>query len=192
MILAGPNGAGKSTLAPVLLRDRLRITTYVNADTIAAGLSAFAPAEMAMRAGRIMLGHLRELAARRRSFAFESTLATHGYGRWLRRLADEGYRVRIEFLWLRSPDLAVERVRQRVRSGGHDVPESTVRRRYRRGVRSFLGLYSKLAESWCVLDNSGIAAPVPIAVGSFGKTISVEDADRWEWFQRAGDDADEA
>ncbi len=63
IVIAGPNGAGKSTLAPALLRDTLQITEFVNADTIAEGLSAFAPETAAFDAGRVMLNRLSELAA---------------------------------------------------------------------------------------------------------------------------------
>jgi len=76
LVVAGPNGAGKSTLAPVLLRENLSIRDYVNADTIAQGLSAFASEEQAFRAGRIMLARIKDFAEEGRSFAFESTLAT--------------------------------------------------------------------------------------------------------------------
>ncbi len=76
IVIAGPNGAGKSTLAPSLLRDELGVTEYVNADTIAAGLSAFNPAGATFEAGRIMLRRIHSLAEGRHSFAFETTLAT--------------------------------------------------------------------------------------------------------------------
>ncbi len=125
LIVAGPNGAGKSTLAPVFLRETLSIRNYVNADTIAKGLSAFASEEQAFRAGRIMLARLRDFAAEGRSFAFESTLATRSYAPWLRRLAAGGYHVKVVFLSLRSADLAVARVQARVRAGGHDVGMKT-------------------------------------------------------------------
>ncbi|HEX9000227.1 MAG TPA: hypothetical protein VGB07_10040 [Blastocatellia bacterium] len=88
VIIAGPNGAGKTELAPHLLRDRLGLLEYVNADTIAQGLSAFQPEQAAFEAGRIMLKRLRELDEQRRSFAFETTLATRSYAAWLRRLRD--------------------------------------------------------------------------------------------------------
>ena len=137
IIIAGPNGAGKSTLAPLLLRDKLKLTEYVNADTIALGLSAFAPENAAMEAGRVMLNRLHDLAAQRKSFAFETTLATRSYAKWLKALMEQGYDVHLIYLWLRSPEIAIARVQERVRAGGHDVPEATIRRRYKRGVENF-------------------------------------------------------
>jgi predicted ABC-type ATPase len=76
IILAGPNGAGKSTVAETLIRETLQVFEFVNADTIARGLSAFAPDSVAFAAGRIMLMRLRELVEARANFAFETTLAT--------------------------------------------------------------------------------------------------------------------
>jgi predicted ABC-type ATPase len=108
IIIAGPNGAGKSTLAPFLLRDRLGLPEYVNADTIAQGLSAFQPERVAIEAGRVMLKRLRDLARQQASFAFETTLATRSYAPWLKELCGPGYRVQLLFIWLRSPGLAEE------------------------------------------------------------------------------------
>src|SRR6266849_307806 len=113
IIIAGPNGAGKSTLAPFLLRDILNVREYVNADPIALGLSGFDPASMAFEAGRIMLKRLHSLAEQRKTFAFESTLAAKSYAGWIEKLHGEHYNFQLMFLWLRSPELAVQRVRER-------------------------------------------------------------------------------
>lgn len=83
IVIAGPNGAGKSTAAPALLQGTLSITEFVNADTIARGLSAFAPERAAFQAGRIMLERLQELATERVNFAFETTLATRSFAPWI-------------------------------------------------------------------------------------------------------------
>lgn len=109
IVIPGPNGAGKSTLAPALLRDTLNIPEFVNADTIAEGLSAFAPEDASFDAGRVMLGRLHDLAEQHKDFAFETTLASRFYARWLRQLKREGYRVSLVFLWPEQVDLAVER-----------------------------------------------------------------------------------
>lgn len=98
IVIAGPNGAGKSTLAPALLRDTLGIFEYVNADTIAEGLSAFAPENASFEAGRVMLGRLQDLANDGKDFAFETTLASRFYANWLKGLKDAGgYRVSLVF-----------------------------------------------------------------------------------------------
>src|SRR5581483_7425528 len=113
----------------------------INADTIAAGLSAFAPERAAIEAGRLMLKRMHELAAQQANFAFETTLATRSYAPWLNRLRSEGYLVHLLFIWLHGPELAIARVRERVRDGGHDVPEEIVERRYHKGLRNLLTLY---------------------------------------------------
>ena len=124
VILAGPNGTGKTTSAGKLLLGAFQVTEFVNADMIAASMSASAPEHVAFDAGRIMLKRLRELAARRVSFAFETTLASRSYAPWLRELQADGYEVHLFFLWLPNADMAVARVADRVRAGGHDVPEA--------------------------------------------------------------------
>jgi hypothetical protein len=72
VVIGGPNGAGKTTISRAVLAETLGITEFVNADTIAAGLSGFNPGHAAIAAGRIMLIRLRELAEMRADFAFES------------------------------------------------------------------------------------------------------------------------
>lgn len=181
VIIAGPNGAGKTTLAPYLLRDRLGLLEYVNADTIAAGLSAFQPEQAAFEAGRIMLKRLRELAAQRKSFAFETTLATRSYAGWFKHLKADGYQVHLSFIWLHSAEMAVERVRQRVSSGGHSIPEETIRRRYQKGIRNFFSLYRPHADSWAVYDNSALLEPVMIANGEI-ENENIFLPDSWQLF----------
>jgi predicted ABC-type ATPase len=143
-VIAGSNGAGKSTLAPALLRDTFGIPEYVNADTIAEGLSAFAPKDASFDAGRVMLERLRNLASARKDFAFETTLASRFYAGWLKELQSQGYRVNLIFLWLRDLEIAIQRVNERVRFGGHSIPEDTIRRRYERGLRIFLNFIYRL------------------------------------------------
>lgn len=187
ILLAGPNGAGKSTVAPRLLKGALGVQEFVNADTIAAGLSAFAPDSAAFRAGRVMLHRITELSRSRKSFAFESTLSAKSFAPRLKRLKSKGYSVRLVFLFLPSPKLAIERVRQRVRLGGHDVPISVIRRRYYAGARNFFDLYMPLADQWRIYDNSGLT-PRLVAIGRrnslYKRIISIPEV--WNEFVNAG------
>jgi len=137
-VLGGINGAGMSTASQRILRDALRIPLFTNADTIARGLNSFNSESEAEKAGRVMLEHIRELAALRRSFAFETTLAARTYARWLAELRTEGYAVHLFYFWLRNPAMAITRVADRVRAGGHHVPDDTIRR----GTRGALGTFS--------------------------------------------------
>ncbi len=154
VVIGGPNGAGKSTIAKSVLADTVGIDEFVNADTIAQGLSAFDPERAAFLAGRVMRSRLRELAEGRASFAFESTLASRSFAPWLRELTDAGYEVHLIYVSLESPDLAVRRVKVRVKSGGHHVPEEVIRRRFVRSLRNLFDLYVPIAMSWRVFDNS--------------------------------------
>ena len=167
-VIGGPNGAGKSTTAPGLLRDRFNIRHYVNADTIAAGLSAFNPEAAAFRAGRIMLDQLHDLCERRANFAFETTLSTKGYARWLKKSQESGYRVYLLFLALPNAEAALNRVARRVSLGGHDVLEEVVRRRFDRGLTNFFQLYRPLANRWFLSDNGG-RKPKLLAHGGIGR-----------------------
>ncbi len=180
IIIAGPNGAGKSTLAPFLLRDTFNLLEYVNADTIALGLSAFNPEKVAFDAGRIMLKRLRDLAVERRSFAFESTLASRSYALWISRLKQQRYQFHLLFLYLRNPELAVQRVEERVRVGGHNVPEVIIRRRYRNGLHNFFKLYQPLADTWVVYDNSVPGKPSLIAAGNKDAAPEIFQSDYWK------------
>jgi predicted ABC-type ATPase len=158
----------------------LGVTEFVNADVIATGLSAFQPDRVALVAGRIMLARLRELAGRGTSFAFETTLSGRRYAPWLGHLTETGYAFHLVFLWLPSPEFALERVRDRVLRGGHDVPEDTVRRRYHSGLRNFFALYRPLATTWRMYDNSGPSPPQLLAAGTGDEVTHVSDEPRWE------------
>jgi predicted ABC-type ATPase len=163
LVIAGPNGAGKTTAAPALLNEALQISHFVNADTIAAGLSAFAPEKAAIQAGRAMLNRMRYLASEGENFAFETTLASRSFAPWITELKKDGYFFHLTFLLLDNHDLAVSRVAERVRLGGHFVPEETIRRRYRAGLCNFFSLYEPIADSWQMYDNTDIGNLMPIA-----------------------------
>ena len=184
VILAGPNGAGKSTTAPVLLHRTLGVTEFVNADDIARDMGMSNVQRAAMSAGRIMLGRIRELARQRRSFAFETTLASRSFAPWLAGLRASGYECHLQFLWLPSADFAIERVAERVRAGGHDVPAETVRRRYRAGLRNFFRLYEPLASTWTMYDGSA-ALPTVIAERVGIEPAKVYDESCWDAIMRA-------
>lgn len=155
LIIAGPNGAGKTTFAREFLPREAGCPLFVNADLIASGLSPFAPGSANIRAGRIMIEEIESHVGRRESFAFETTLSGRRYGRMIPRWQRLGYTVKLVFLFVADVKLAIERVRVRVKQGGHDVPEDVIRRRYGAGWRNFQQLYRGLVDSWVVYDNSG-------------------------------------
>ena len=159
VVLAGPNGAGKSTAARFLLKGTLGIEEFVNADIIARGISGFKPNGAALLAGRVMMTRLKALAERRVNFAFETTLASRTLGNWIRKLLSQGYAFSLVFLWVPSVEVALARVRERVRAGGHSVPEETIRRRFVTAYRNFFEIYAPLATTWQVYENGSGLGP---------------------------------
>ncbi len=154
IIIAGPNGAGKTTFARQFLPAEGNCPTFINADLIAEGLSPFRPETMAVEASRLMLERVRQMVAKREDFAVETTLAGRAYLPMIREWKDLGYQVELIFLQLPSADLAVERVRQRVVQGGHNIPEPDIRRRFDRGRKNFHECYRTIVDAWQVFDAS--------------------------------------
>lgn len=155
IVIAGPNGAGKTTFAREFLPNEGACPIFVNADLIAAGLSPFSPESAAIQAGRIMLQELSRHFSAGESFAFETTLSGRGYVNHIRQWRSAGYRVKLIFLQLNNAEEAIARVAQRVRQGGHNIPEATIRRRFAAGRDNFEQLYAPLVDAWALYDNSG-------------------------------------
>lgn len=153
-IIAGCNGAGKTTAANTLLPKFLNCKEFVNADSIAAGLSPFQPETVSFNAGRIMLSRIKELLKEKTDFAFETTLTTKSYIPLLKKAKENNYKVILFYFWLNSVELALARIADRVRKGGHNVTEDVVRRRYKRSLDNFVNLFLPICNSWSVYDNS--------------------------------------
>ena len=164
-MIAGPNGAGKTTFATEFLPNEADCPIFVNADLIAAGLNPFGSALVAVQAARLMLREIGEHTRRGRSFALETTLSGRGHARRIPCWRAQGYRVKLFFLRLPTPEIAIARVARRVSEGGHDVPESVIRRRFDAGWRNFEETYRDLVDAWVVYDNSG-TVPRLVAEGS--------------------------
>jgi len=154
-VIAGPNGAGKTTFAREFLPRQVECFEFVNADLLAAGIAPLQPEAGAITAGRLVLRQIHQLAAQRCDFGFETTLSGRGYLQLFRRLKQRGYQIHVSFVWLQSVELALRRVADRVRFGGHDVPADVVRRRYAKGLRNLSGDYRTIWNSVSFYDNSG-------------------------------------
>ena len=155
IIIAGPNGAGKTTFAREFLPREAGCPVFVNADLIAEGLSPFAPGAADFRAGRLMLEEIASHVRQRESFAVETTLSGRRYARMIPRWQSMGYRIKLVFLHLLDVTVAIDRVRVRVKQGGHNIPETVIRRRYETGWKNFQEVYKNLVDAWVLFDNSG-------------------------------------
>lgn len=185
-IIAGCNGAGKTTASYTILPEILECKEFVNADIIAAGLSPFNPAGVALEAGRIMLSRIHELIDEKADFAFETTLATRSYASLIKETRAQGYNIVLLYFWLDSPDQAVKRVAKRVAKGGHHIPYDVVIRRYYRGLHNLIHLYTPICDRWVVLDNMKLV-PHPVAkCDEFGETIFNDEL--WDIIKRQSDE----
>ena len=164
IILAGPNGAGKTTFAREYLPKESGCPVFVNADLIAGGLSPFQPETAAVRAGRLMSREISNHAKKGTNFAFETTLAGRGYVKRIKKWRADGYKVKLIFLSLVTPEEAINRVKSRVAQGGHDVPEDVIRRRFSGGLKNFENIYCHCVDYWQLINNSD-AIPVLITEG---------------------------
>jgi predicted ABC-type ATPase len=154
IIIAGPNGAGKTTFARAFLPEEAKCQRFINADLIAAGLSPFAPETAAIKAGRLMLGEIEQSIKRQESFALETTLSGLSYLRHIRAWKASGYHISLFFLSLPSAELAIARVAERVKQGGHNIPESVIQRRFKVGLTNFNRYYRDVVNDWVLYDNS--------------------------------------
>ncbi|MFA6334774.1 MAG: zeta toxin family protein [Bacteroidales bacterium] len=163
-IISGCNGAGKTTASYTILPEMLECKEFVNADEIAKGISPFKPENVAIQAGKIMIERIKNLIANGTDFALETTLATRMHANVIKFAQENGYKVTLVFFWLNLPSLAIERVRMRVESGGHNIEEKTIRRRYEIGIKHLFSLYIPLCEYWMIINNSTLP-PELIAEG---------------------------
>jgi len=182
-VISGPNSAGKTTCVFSIMPELIDCYEYVNADAIAAGLSPFRPLEVSIDAGRLMLKRIRYLAESGVTFAFETTLASRSLAPFLKRCKRQGYSIRLIYIWVNSVELAVERVKRRVESGGHFITEETVRRRYNRSLTNFFQLYFPLANEWRFYDNSHDKV-VLLARKLSGAAIEISNTHLWEIIRR--------
>ncbi len=155
-VISGCNGAGKTTASYALLPEMLGCSQFVNSDEFAKSLSPFSPDAASIQASKLMLLKMNYLFARKEDFAIETTLATRSLKRMIVKSRAQGYSVTILYFWLNSPELAIERVRARVASGGHNIPDEVVRRRYMAGLHYFFNVYRQMADRWILADNSQI------------------------------------
>lgn len=181
-MIAGPNGAGKTTTAMSFISSEM-IDEFLNADEIARGLAPLHPENMALTASKLMLKRFKELLDANKTFAFETTGSGTNYIKHLKEAQAKDYEVHLMFLWLPSSDLAVERVANRVRQGGHNIPEDTIRRRYFAGIKNLIKHYLPLANRALILDNSIAGTEKIIAKKHIDHYLKIEEPNIWKELQ---------
>ncbi len=177
-IIAGCNGAGKTTASFTILPEILDCKEFVNADEIAKGLSPFQPEKVAFEAGRIMLNRIDELFKNQENFAFETTLATKTYKQKIKFAKENDYNTTLLFFWLRNSDLAKERVKTRVKEGGHNIPTDVIERRYMNGIKNLFNIYLEIVDQVLIFDNSE-GKPILIAEKNFGEEIVIHNLEKF-------------
>lgn len=153
-VIAGPNGGGKTTFAMEFLPRVAGCRNFINADLIARGLSPLNVENAAIEAGRLFICQIKAQVTAKRDFAFESTLAGTSYVRQLQNMRAQGYAIRLYYLWIPSVSLTLRRIAERVRRGGHNIPDDVARRRYGKGLRNLFSFYLSLADYAAIFDNS--------------------------------------
>ena len=177
-IISGCNGAGKTTASFTILPEILDCREFVNADEIAKGLSPFQPEKVAFEAGRIMLNRIDELFKNQENFAFETTLATKIYKQKIKFAKENNYNTTLLFFWLRNSDLAKERVKTRVKEGGHNIPTDIIERRYVNGIKNLFDIYLEIVDQILIFDNSE-GKPILIAETNFGEEIVIHNLEKF-------------
>ncbi len=174
-IICGCNGAGKTTASFTVLPEILHCREFVNADEIAKGLSPFNPESVAIEAGRLMLQRIEELLDRNETFSIETTLATKSYINLVHKAQTKGYRVHLIYFWLETPELAMQRVAERVRNGGHNIPTEVILRRYVAGIRNLFNIFMNEVALWMIYNNSHTPRTFVAKGGRLTKTeINIE------------------
>ncbi len=179
-IIAGCNGAGKTTASYTVLPEMLNCKEFVNADSIALGLSPFNPESVAFEAGRIMLQRIHQLIEEKADFGFETTLSSKSYVPLIKAAREEGYKITLVFFWLNSVEQAKERVA--IRQGGHNIPQDIIERRYYRGIANLIKLYIPVCDYWLIVDNSNAQIRM-IADGEYDIVKVIYNSDIWNIIQ---------
>jgi len=169
-IIAGPNGVGKTTFADRYLPDEAKQLEFVNADSIARGLSPYDPDSVGIEAARIALKRIRELISHRIGFTWETTMSGKTAVVWLRQARDAGYVLKAYFLWVRNPETTIRRIRQRVVEGGHNITEDVSRRRFFKTIQNFFTIYRPVMTSWKLFQNE-LPGPRLLAVEKCGRLV---------------------
>lgn len=176
-IISGSNGSGKTTASYTLLPEMLDCREFVNSDEFAKSLSPFDPSAASVQASRFMLQKIHYLLDLSADFCIETTLATRSLTGIIAQAKDLGYSVTLIYFWINSPELAIARVKDRVKTGGHNIPKEVIRRRYMMGLKYFFDTYSPICDRWVLADNS--KSPFTVVAEGQGQLMYIKDFDKY-------------
>lgn len=177
-IISGCNGSGKTTASYTLLPEMWECKYFVNSDEFAKGLSPFDPDKASLSAGRFMVMRIKYLLDRKEDFCIETTLSSRTLTNTIEIARQYGYSITILFFWIENVELAISRVKARVTAGGHNVPEATIRRRYRSGLRHFFEDYMPMSDRWMLADNTTV--PFKLVAQGWKNNMVVQDNIKFE------------
>ena len=154
IIIAGPNGAGKTTFALKYLPTVTQVKRFINADLIASGLSPLSPEKHLLTASKLFLKEIKTSISKKENFSFETTLSGKSYLKLIKNLKLNNWKIKLFYLYLPSVELSINRVAERVKHGGHNIPKETIIRRYPRSLNNLVNYYAKLCDTTICIDNS--------------------------------------
>lgn len=151
VIFAGPNGAGKTTFSEAWLDDQELVFHFINADEFARDLdTSISKSSRDRTAGKLFLKAIDDLVSKKESFAIETTLASLIYERKIKDWQSIGYRIILIYLKLPDIEASIQRVKNRVRNGGHNIPEDVIRRRFTKSQHYLKNIYIPLVDEWYI------------------------------------------
>jgi len=168
IILAGANGSGKTSVATTILK--ANDYKFLNADEIEKTLDDIEKSPL--KAGRIFFQNLNRYIEENKSFVIETTLSGNYLLKYIANLKKKRYKITIVFVFVKNPKVCIDRIKCRVKKGGHHVPDEDVVRRYYRGKTNFWNEYKSKVNEWYLFYNSN-TTPERIAFGT-SKSYIVE------------------
>ncbi len=169
-VLAGANGSGKSTITKELLQEQK--LEYINADDIAKELNPKDISKVKISAGKETKRRIENCFKKKLSFVAETTLSGNNYIKTFEEAKELGYRIILLYTFVDNTKTCIERIKVRVKNGGHPVPDEDVIRRYKRSISNFWNKYKSLADEWLLYYN-GNENYVFVAQQSKGKDIEI-------------------
>jgi predicted ABC-type ATPase len=177
VLVAGPNGSGKTTIAETYIQSRFPLWPKINADRLLLALEQANALQAdplpVLQAAQMVDITAKCLAVLREPFVLETVLSSDKYKELVSVARRAGLIFRLVFVTTQSPHVNVERVRQRVLNGGHDVPEDKIRARWQRSMGN-LAWFAARADRLVVADNSGSTFAV-LALRHLGSVLELHE-----------------